>query len=344
MCTSLIENDSGETMNVTIIIPVYNVAPYIEDCLRSVMRQTYTGCIECLIVDDCGTDDSISIAERMIAEYKGPIRFQILHHEQNRGLSAARNTGTLQATGDYLYYLDSDDVITEDCIETLMRIVTEHPDVEMVQGNAYRHYPQREPIVLVKRIAVPFADTNEEVRRCYYQLGQFYVNVWNKLLRRDFVLKNHILCKESLLFEDNLWIFFLVRYLSKAAFVPDITYHQKKRPNSITTSTDKRSEGLYYSIIYREILEHLTPRHELQEHAYYANRVGIDYIKYAHDVSKFEDVFRMYRNSKRYGSRTLRIRLGFYHLLGKFKYGWAIFTFMRRVKKFLSAVSSPHHP
>lgn len=99
-------------MKLSIVIPVFNVAPYIADCLRSVMRQTYTGSMECLIVDDCGTDDSIAIAKQMIADYKGPIRFQILHHEWNRGLSAARNTGTEAATGEYLYYLDSDDEIT----------------------------------------------------------------------------------------------------------------------------------------------------------------------------------------------------------------------------------------
>lgn len=89
------------TTDVSIIVPVYNVAPYIKDCLQSVMRQTYKGSMECLIVDDCGTDESIAIVERMLAEYDGPIYFQILHHDHNRGLSAARNTGTMQATGDY---------------------------------------------------------------------------------------------------------------------------------------------------------------------------------------------------------------------------------------------------
>ena len=91
----------ANTIDVSIIVPVYNVAHYIEDCLRSVMRQTYKGSMECLVVDDCGTDDSMSIVERMIAEYDGPIQFKILRHEHNRGLSAARNTGTMQATGDY---------------------------------------------------------------------------------------------------------------------------------------------------------------------------------------------------------------------------------------------------
>ena len=92
----------AQKLRVSIIVPVYNVAPYIADCLRSVMHQTYTGSMECLLVDDCGTDDSITIAERMIADYEGPIQFQILHHERNRGLSAARNTGTEAAKGEYL--------------------------------------------------------------------------------------------------------------------------------------------------------------------------------------------------------------------------------------------------
>ena len=71
-------------MIISIVIPTYNVAAHIEDCLCSVMRQTYSGAMECLIVDDCGTDDSLAIAERMITEYDGPIRFEILHHEYNR--------------------------------------------------------------------------------------------------------------------------------------------------------------------------------------------------------------------------------------------------------------------
>ena len=112
-------------MDVSIIIPVYNVAPYIGDCLRSVMRQSYKGDVECILVDDCGLDESIVIAEQMIAEYDGPIQFKILHHDHNRGLSAARNTGTLQAKGDWIYYLDSDDEITEDCIEKMMTVVSE---------------------------------------------------------------------------------------------------------------------------------------------------------------------------------------------------------------------------
>ena len=105
---------------ISIIVPVYNVAPYVEDCIRSVMRQTYDGKMECIVVDDCGTDDSMAIALRLIAEYSGPITFKVLHHTNNRGLSAARNTGMETAIGDYLFFLDSDDELTDDCIDKLV--------------------------------------------------------------------------------------------------------------------------------------------------------------------------------------------------------------------------------
>ena len=103
---------------VSLIIPVYNVSEYIERCMHSVMAQTYTD-IECIIIDDCGTDDSMAKCEQMIREYEGPIKFLILHHEHNRGLSAARNTGIHQTIGKWFYFLDSDDEITPHCIEKL---------------------------------------------------------------------------------------------------------------------------------------------------------------------------------------------------------------------------------
>ena len=119
---------------ISIIIPIYNVEEYITECLQSVMRQTYKGEIECILVDDCGTDNSIAVAERHIADYKGPIEFRVLHHVRNRGLSAARNTGTDAATGDYIYYLDSDDYISDDCLEVLAEPLKKR-EYEMILGD-----------------------------------------------------------------------------------------------------------------------------------------------------------------------------------------------------------------
>ena len=103
-------------MKVTIIIPIYNVAPFVADCIHSVMCQTWQEPLECILVDDCGTDDSMAVVERTLQDYQGPVDFRIVRHEHNRGLSAARNTGLDNATGDYVYFLDSDDEVTPDCI------------------------------------------------------------------------------------------------------------------------------------------------------------------------------------------------------------------------------------
>lgn len=132
-----VPREKSKNLLVSVIIPVYQVSAYIERCLLSVMNQTFQN-IECIIVDDCSPDDSIDKCERLISSYNGPISFKILHHERNRGLSAARNTGTDAASGEYIFYLDSDDEITSDCIEILVAIVKNHPVVDVVIGNYER--------------------------------------------------------------------------------------------------------------------------------------------------------------------------------------------------------------
>lgn len=121
-------------MDVSIIIPTYNVAPYIIECLESVASQTYQGVIECIVVDDCGTDESIPLAQEFIDSYNGNIKFRICHREKNGGLSAARNSGLFEAKGEFVYFLDSDDYITPNCIESLVEVAKHFPKVEIVQG------------------------------------------------------------------------------------------------------------------------------------------------------------------------------------------------------------------
>ena len=76
-------------MKISVIVPVYNVAPYIAACLQSVMHQTCQDALECILVDDCGTDNSMEVVGEMLQSYEGPIGFKVVHHTQNRGLSAA---------------------------------------------------------------------------------------------------------------------------------------------------------------------------------------------------------------------------------------------------------------
>ena len=123
---------------ISIIIPIYNVEKYVAECLNSVISQTYDHSkIECIIVDDCTPDNSMNIVNEIIGNYKGEMTFITRRHKENKGLSAARNTGISIATGEYLYFLDSDDYIYPNSLELLMEGVEKNKDIDMVVGNFF---------------------------------------------------------------------------------------------------------------------------------------------------------------------------------------------------------------
>lgn len=99
-------------VKISIIIPVYNVEEYLEDCVHSVLNQTYTN-YEIILVNDGSTDNSGAICE----SFKSDI-IKVIHKE-NRGLSDARNVGTAAAIGDYITWVDGDDTIHKDCLKNL---------------------------------------------------------------------------------------------------------------------------------------------------------------------------------------------------------------------------------
>lgn len=246
---------------VSIIIPLYQVSDYVERCIKSVMNQTYTE-IECIIVDDATMDDSIEKCKRLIDEYHGSIRFKIFHHEINRGLSAARNTGTDEAKGDYLYYLDSDDEITPNCIERLVSFVIDDASIEMVQGNHIKEFNGEEEIAQSKSSKI---SCNDDARKMLYHRHDIHVSVWNKLLKRTFVIQNKLYCREGIICEDSLWIFYLLKFLQKAVLCEDVTYYYHIRPNSISTGSGKKRMGENSIVLYNEILKNLTECQEKVE-------------------------------------------------------------------------------
>ena len=110
---------------VSICIPVYGVERYVEKCCRSLFEQSY-GNIEYIFVDDCTPDNSVDIIKRVLSDYPERERqVKIIHHEQNKGLSAARNTAIAAVTGQYLMHVDSDDYLDLNVVESLVGKVKE---------------------------------------------------------------------------------------------------------------------------------------------------------------------------------------------------------------------------
>jgi glycosyltransferase involved in cell wall biosynthesis len=229
------------------------------------MTQTYP-VKECVIVDDASPDDSIAKCEKLIAGYNGLIRFIILHHERNRGLSAARNTGTDAAQGDYIFYLDSDDEITPDCIEKMARPIERDPSIEMVQGN--RIFYSDTPIIGGISQEEEFA-SSKSVRDYFFNRNVLPVMAWNKLISKKFLTDHGLYFMEGILYEDNAWTFYMVKHLQHLHVIPDITCNHYKRPLSITTGTGKIEAAHHLSIIYEDIARHFTPGEEAREAKYY---------------------------------------------------------------------------
>lgn len=264
--------------SVSIIIPIFNVEPYVKECLDSVIRQTYCGYMECIVIDECGADQSMAVVKKVIADYKGTISFKILYHDHNRGLSAARNTGLDAATGDYIYFLDSDDWISQDCIEKLVAKTLENPSVEIVQGST-KVLPESIPFFLSKSYNVLNADTNDKARACFYRKHQFPVTAWNKLIKRSFIIQHHLRFKEGLIYEDGLWTFHLLKYLSNIYFVSDTTYYYRIRQSSLTRTIPHEVSLHNHIANFREMLHNLTEGNEKEELLYLSGSPVLNYVK-----------------------------------------------------------------
>lgn len=240
-------------MKISIIIPVYNVAQYIEECLNSVIAQTYMGDMECLIVDDCGTDNSIAIAERIIQNYHGNIKFQILHHDYNRGLSAARNTGIKASTGDYVYFLDSDDSIIPECLQLMVDMLKKYPEAEIVQAGAIS---ENKWVDIESKKLPEFSDDKIWIKSTMLKQSIIPVTAWNKLIKKEFIIKNNLFFKEGVIHEDEHWNFFASKHINCIAICKHNTYNYRVRSDSIM-SGDFEKSFYYCLIIFRDMISNI---------------------------------------------------------------------------------------
>lgn len=249
-------------IKVSIVIPIYNVEKYIERCVQSVMNQTYSY-IECIIVDDCTPDCSMNIIDKMLLVYDGDINFIILRHNVNSGLSVARNTGTHRASGDYVYYLDSDDEITSDCIERLVEMVNRYPGVEVVQGNTKTiPYTRKEGWRDISKKGFPlYVNDNLWCRKHFYNIShksQFIpTNAWNKLIKLDFIHENNLYFERGIIHEDELWMFYLIKRVSSIAFCFRKVYIHYVVVGSIMQAKNEMQSLLSWYIILSKMFQDL---------------------------------------------------------------------------------------
>ena len=187
---SLPNREGGGRVFVSVIIPIYRVEAFIERCARSLMEQTLNE-VEFIFVDDGSPDGSMEVLERVLKDYPQRIgQVRIIHHEQNKGLPAARNTGLAAATGEYIFHCDSDDYMERDALEAMYGKAKQQ-DADIVYTDWYLESSSLNPPVVgrtaVRRIRYmqcPAYDTPEAALRGLLH-GRMKFNVWNKLVKRE---------------------------------------------------------------------------------------------------------------------------------------------------------------
>lgn len=230
---------------VSIIIPVYNVEKYIIECLQSVADQTVADKIECIVVDDCGPDNSLEIAKEWVNGYRSEAKeksvdFKLVQREKNGGLSAARNTGVKEATGEYLYFLDSDDYLIHTAIEHLLALADRYGGVDLLPA---LYIAEGGRMAQFGAHSFPkFSNDQKIIKTALLDYDRIPVTAANRLVRRKFFLQHNIWFKEGIIHEDNYWTFFLAKHVQRMAFTPEKIYYYRTTEGSITKAPNREKE------------------------------------------------------------------------------------------------------
>ena len=211
---------------VSIILPIYNVEKYLEKCVCSILNQDYNN-LEVILVNDGSTDKSLEICERL---QKKDNRIKIIN-QKNLGVSAARNNGFYYSKGDYICFIDSDDIIEIDMVSTLVKLLQEN---ECEVANCNIHIIEKDKternFYTNKNIKI----YNSSELKKYFLLGKVSHACWDKMYKREVLEKvNFVLNSTS---EDRYFCWKLNKTINKMVVTSKVGYHYiRKNENSITS-------------------------------------------------------------------------------------------------------------
>ena len=230
-------------MKLSIIIPVYNVEQYLPSCVQSLITQTYQN-LQVILVNDGSTDSSGALCDQLTRQDK---RIQVLH-KVNGGLSDARNAGLKVATGDYVAFLDSDDVyLLADGVEQLMALAqAECPDVILFQCvDVYPHHQSVRKAYDTKYMAT---HSGADVFAQLVRTQSFNMSACFQLIRRELLEQHQIYFEKGLLSEDVDWSLRLWRHVEHVRALNLPMYGYQHREGSITTTYTIRNLRSYEHI------------------------------------------------------------------------------------------------
>lgn len=220
---------------LSILLPVYNVEPYLAECIHSIIQQTGSDLgIEVIIVDDCSTDGSRSLADGLCEQF--PKQLRLVGHDQNTGVSATRNRLIDEARGEYIWFIDPDDYVLDGAISELRAIVMRcDPDLILCDYRKNRFWKRRTFYGPKKRLS---SDKGKLVRGVFKSRKMY---CWVKISRRTLWL-NDLRFPEGRVFEDVATTPWLLLRSSTYYYNPKALVHYRKRAGSIMDSVRRRPD------------------------------------------------------------------------------------------------------
>ena len=236
---------------ISVIIPVYNVERYLEECLNSLQHQTYTD-IEVILVNDGSTDNSKTICERYCEEDS---RF-LLINQKNQGQSVARNVGVVASKGEYIAFVDSDDILQRNYLEKLMQYMTE--DVDIVESNFT--VSKKEFLFEKSKETTTLFEGNSQEAVKIFPNHVLSVNPVTKLYRREIV--EAVPYPEGLIYEDIYCGIGMLKYIRKIIKIDYVGYYYRQHQAS-TMHQDFSPKKLDVFTVCDKLVELYTDREEL---------------------------------------------------------------------------------
>lgn len=288
----------GMKYDVTIGIPMYNSEAFIRQALESAIIQSYPS-IEYLIVDDEENDDSLKVCNEVLRTSTRREDVRIIPHSSNLGVSVSRNEIIDQAQGDYLFFMDSDDIISKDTIMLMMENVRRYNaeivfgSYEKIETSGERHVYQYPSLQLLEKdVLANFA---------YRKYAGIQASSCNYLVKTSILRDNNLRFIETNYWEDFVFTFDLVTYISRAVLLPDITYSYLCRENSLSHYQQRKNISKEEILKNVRTIEHLKETSlELVDKDYFPNRcfniVMTDFYIVCNILKRRRDIMPMISN------------------------------------------------
>lgn len=278
-------------VKVSVIIPVYNVENYLEYCLDSIINQTLED-IEIICVNDGSTDNSLEILEKYA---QNDDRFKVIS-QKNMGHAVATNNGINLASGKYLFFMDSDDVLDLSALEKTY-LAAEEKDVDFVIFKAINYDDEKNEYYETDNYSMgAVVDKVGETVFNYDDLKELSFNMavtpWTKLYNKDFIMNNKIRFPEGLIFEDNIVFWESLFNAERIYFLDEFLFTRRWYNSSSTRAGDKRFiDSIIINSMIIDLFKEYDKFDDKSRSILYNRKISLSYIRFKKVKEEFKAIY-----------------------------------------------------